>query len=594
MAPIADLRRYLSSWQLRLLDLGLPLACALAALLFRQELAAGGVLIGAVLVAAALLVRDRWSWARGTRAGAWLRATWLGTGRSRAERPGLPGGPLWRLWLLDAGLALALVLTSVRLRNDVDGSWSGGTALLVAGLLVQRRWPLPAAVVACAGAVAHFYWGAFGILPVDLAAPITVYVLATRTTRRRVAVAAVGMLLAGVYAASLARELTDPSDQPAYQAVRCPPAASPTESKLCLVQGGAPGRTLDRKAPVRMVPPVPRWSDDRPDELSGGLARDRRALAADADAAAAAAKAGHAGDRPRVGYHEPTGRDRLVDALLGAFGNGVLPMLILGLALAFGDGIRSRRAHLHTLEQRAADLEREQHQRTALATAAERARITRELHDVVAHGMSVMVVQAQGGAAALQRHPDRTADALQNVITTGRASLAEMRRLLGVVSRDTTDDPQLAPQPGLCSLPALVDQVRATGTAVRLSIEGRPVPLPASVDLSAYRITQEALTNTIKHAGPGAAATVRLAFAPDWIEIEVTDDGVGERTPMSPDGSPAGGSPADGNGLRGIAERVGMLGGEFAVGPGPGGGFRVWVLLPSHGCAEPWRPDAGG
>jgi signal transduction histidine kinase len=252
---------------------------------------------------------------------------------------------------------------------------------------------------------------------------------------------------------------------------------------------------------------------------------------------------------------------------------------VLALAFAIGDGVRSRRAHLRTAEQRAADLEREQHQRVALAAAAERTRITRELHDVVAHGVSVMVVQAQGAAAALQRHPERTAVALQNVIATGRASLAEMRRLLGVVRSDPADDPDRAPLPGVGALPALVDQVRATGTRVTLHIDGEPVPLPASVDLTAYRIVQEALTNTLKHAGPGAEAVVRLGFAADALAVEVTDDGVG--------GVPGDRVPdAGGNGLRGIAERVGILGGELTIGRGDGGGFRVRVRLP----VEPVEP----
>src|SRR5262249_25281739 len=139
-----------------------------------------------------------------------------------------------------------------------------------------------------------------------------------------------------------------------------------------------------------------------------------------------------------------------------------------------------------------------------------------------------------------------------------------MRRLLGVVR----EQPGLAPQPGIATLPALVDQVRAAGTPVRLAIEGEPVPLPAGVDLSAYRVVQEALTNTLKHAGPGAQATGRLGFGPDRLEIEVTDDGAGSSTVDS------------GNGLRGIAERVSMLNGELTAGPGPDGGFRVLVRLP--------------
>jgi signal transduction histidine kinase len=259
------------------------------------------------------------------------------------------------------------------------------------------------------------------------------------------------------------------------------------------------------------------------------------------------------------------------DLVMIVFAKSFQVLLILGLAMAIGDGVRSRRAHLRVLEQRAADLEREQQQREALAAVAERARITRELHDVVAHGLSVMVVQAQGAAAALSRHPDRSATALQQVIGTGRASLADMRRLLGMARRDpsTLDDACLAPQPGVGALPALVDRVRAAGTPVRLDIDGEPVSLPASVELSAYRIVQEALTNTLKHAGPGARAAVRVAFAPDRLEVEVTDDG----STVTANGS-------DGNGLRGIAERVGLLGGELSVGRCASGGFRVHAQLP--------------
>jgi signal transduction histidine kinase len=252
-----------------------------------------------------------------------------------------------------------------------------------------------------------------------------------------------------------------------------------------------------------------------------------------------------------------------------ALSESTVVWLLLGVAWAVGDGNRTRRAHLATVEQRAADLERERDQRAALAAAAERARITRELHDVVAHGLSVMVVQAQGGAAALRRHPDRTATALSNVIETGRASLADMRRLLGLVRADAEGVPELTPQPGIGALPALVDQVRAAGTAVELHVDGEPVALPAGVDLSAYRIVQEALTNTLKHAGAGARASVRLDFRPGELEIEVTDDG---RVVSTMDD--------DGNGLRGISERVTMLGGTVTAGPGDGEGFRVWARLP--------------
>jgi signal transduction histidine kinase len=249
------------------------------------------------------------------------------------------------------------------------------------------------------------------------------------------------------------------------------------------------------------------------------------------------------------------------------FGSG----LVLVAAFALGEATRLRWAHVAVLEQRAADLKRERDQRSALAISAERAPITRELHDVVAHGLSVVVIQAQGAAAALRSHPDRAERALGEVITTGRSSLAEMRRLLGVVRRDPREDPALAPQPGVGALPALVDQVRAAGTEVALRIDGEPAPLPPAVDLSAYRIVQEALTNVLKHAGAGACASVRIRFAPQAVEIEVTDDGTGPPSDAASD---------EGNGLRGIAERAGILGGEWSAGARPEGGFALHARLP--------------
>ena len=176
-----------------------------------------------------------------------------------------------------------------------------------------------------------------------------------------------------------------------------------------------------------------------------------------------------------------------------------------------------------------------------------------------------MVVQAQAAEAAMQAEPDISKQAIGHVIDTGRASLAEMRRVLSVIQTE----PRLAPMPGLNALPALIDQVRDAGTPVSLVIDGDPEGLPAAVDLSAYRIVQEALTNTRRHAGAGAQATVRLAYQPGLLEIEVADDGIG---------SP---SPHGGNGLRGIAERVGALGGHVDTGPRLGGGFAVYAALPT-------------
>lgn len=244
---------------------------------------------------------------------------------------------------------------------------------------------------------------------------------------------------------------------------------------------------------------------------------------------------------------------------------------ILVAAFALGDSARNRRAHLGTLEQRAADMERERRQREELAAATERGRLAREMHDVVAHGLSVIVMQAQGGTAMLRQNPDLAAEALEHITVTGRAAMADMRSLLGLAK----SGPRLAPQPGVADLPALVDRIRAAGTSVVLDIDGQPSPLPTAVDLSAYRIAQEALTNIIKHAGPGAQAKVRLAFPPGRLELDITDDGVGP-----------GAQDETGHGLRGMAERVAALGGEMSSGPGDAGGFRVRVSLPVPAIVE--------
>jgi signal transduction histidine kinase len=252
--------------------------------------------------------------------------------------------------------------------------------------------------------------------------------------------------------------------------------------------------------------------------------------------------------------------------LLSAVKAAAVPGLLLAATWALADSTRTRRAHLATLQARAADLEREQQQRTALAVATERGRITRELHDVVAHGLSVIVVQALGGKAMLDRQPERTETALTNIVTTGRASLAEMRHLLGLVR--TEPRAELAPPPSLAALPELVDRVRDSGTPVDFRVTGEPTTLPAVIELTAYRIVQEALTNTLKHATPGAGCAVTLDFDPAGLGIRIADSGA----PVPP--------PAPGNGLRGITERVHVLGGELRAGPAADGGFEVWALLP--------------
>jgi signal transduction histidine kinase len=250
---------------------------------------------------------------------------------------------------------------------------------------------------------------------------------------------------------------------------------------------------------------------------------------------------------------------------------GLVEMLALTLAYALGEGARSRQAHLRTLQQRAADAEREQRQRVALATADERARIGRDLHDVIAHSLTVIVAQAQAAIAAQPRHPERATDAMREVILVGRDSLSEMRRLVGAFRPAPDPERDLAPPVGVAALPALVERIQAAGLPVNLTVDGAPANLPAGVQMSAYRIVQEALTNTLKHAGPGAEATVRLTLHPEHVDLEVTDDGAGP---------PADLSTVCGNGLRGIAERVHLLGGALSLGPGPGGGFAVRAHLP--------------
>lgn len=246
---------------------------------------------------------------------------------------------------------------------------------------------------------------------------------------------------------------------------------------------------------------------------------------------------------------------------------GFLPVV----GWAIGWGVRSRRAYLGELTARALDAERERDQRAALAVAAERARITRELHDVVAHGLAVIVMQAQGGVAAFAKRPADTLAALDTIVTTGRASLADMRQVLSASGH--TEGPT-EPLPGMAQLPRLIDRVRQAGTPVQLHINGSPRPLPTAVDVSSYRIVQEALTNTMKHAGPGACAQVMVSYESDRLRLDVSDNGgATQRDP--------GGDAGAGNGVRGMHERVALLGGELTAGRGPGGdGYLVRARLP--------------
>ena len=247
------------------------------------------------------------------------------------------------------------------------------------------------------------------------------------------------------------------------------------------------------------------------------------------------------------------------------------------LAWVLGDSIRTRRAYFDQLEERATRLEKEREAQAKVAVAAERARIARELHDVVAHNVSVMVVQADGAAYVLDAAPDQAKQALETISTTGRQALAEMRRLLGVLrTGDAPESGEYVPQPDVQQIEDLVEQVRRAGLTVDFKIEGTPRPLPSGVELTAYRIVQEALTNTRKHGGPDVGASVRLVYFDDGLGLLVEDDGRGSAHELYEDG----GADGQGHGLIGMRERVGMVGGTLDAGPRPGGGFRISALLP--------------
>ncbi|MEU0674349.1 sensor histidine kinase [Streptomyces sp. NPDC006172] len=247
------------------------------------------------------------------------------------------------------------------------------------------------------------------------------------------------------------------------------------------------------------------------------------------------------------------------------------------LAWVLGDSMRTRRAYFAQLEERAARLEKEREAQSKVAVAAERARIARELHDVVAHNVSVMVVQADGAAYVLDAAPDQARKALETISSTGRQALAEMRRLLGVLrTGEHQESGEYVPQPDVEQIKDLVEQCSGSGLPVDFKVEGTPRPLPSGVELTAYRIVQEALTNTRKHGGPHAGASVRLVYFDDGLGLLVEDDGKGAPHELYEEG----GIDGQGHGLIGMRERVGMVGGTLDAGPRPGGGFRISALLP--------------
>jgi signal transduction histidine kinase len=392
--------------------------------------------------------------------------------------------------------------------------WWTATAFALAGVALRRRWPLPMLGVCTVATAVHLALLSMVPTVVDCAAVILLATVAARSSRRVSAAVLTGMLV--------------------------------------LIAGWC----LHSARLGRPVNGLPAFSVQ------------------------VVHRVGHpAGTGTGTGSTGSTGAgDQVVDQAKGSNSWSAVALLgsVLVAAWAIGSANRSRRDYLHQLHARAVDLERERDQQAALAVAAERGRISREMHDVVAHGLSLIVIQAQGADAALDNRPADTRNALRAIVTTGRDSLADMRRVLGALG-EVQD--AWHPQPGLAHLPGLVDQVRETGTVVRLRVAGTPAALPSAVDLSAYRIVQEALTNVMKHAGAGAEADIVVRYSSTEIAVEVCDDG---RMPTGWDGRHGRDDRADGggNGLRGMQRRVHLLGGRLSAGPGDGGGFRVCATLP--------------
>ncbi len=248
-------------------------------------------------------------------------------------------------------------------------------------------------------------------------------------------------------------------------------------------------------------------------------------------------------------------------------------------AVLAGVAYRARRAHLDELTERAARLELERDQQAQIAAAAERTRIAREMHDVIAHSLAVMITLAEGSAAKIDRDPERAGAAIDSLIDVGRQALGETRRLLGVL-RDAHGEPELAPQPGLAQIEDLLAKVRATGIGATLRVVGERFAVPPSAEMTVYRIVQEAATNTLKHAGTATQVQVTLSFERPLLRVEVLDDGAG----MSEVEAVAG------HGIAGMRERLALYGGHLDVGPDDGGGWAVRATLRTP--ASPAGPAA--
>ncbi|MEU4681238.1 histidine kinase [Micromonospora sp. NPDC023737] len=268
------------------------------------------------------------------------------------------------------------------------------------------------------------------------------------------------------------------------------------------------------------------------------------------------------------------------------WGSAIVLGLITGAIWLVGLNVRTRRLYVLSLEERAATLEREREAEARAAVAGERTRIAQELHDVVAHGMAVMIVQADGARFMIDRDPEAARQAVKVVADTGRQALEEMRRLVGVLREPSAPEATIRPEPDdapvggdperrrlvLAELPALLDRFRGAGLRVRQTVTGEPATLPPGLELTVYRVAQEALTNALKHAGVGAEVELTLEYGPDDVFVRVVDDGQG-RPAVNP-------TPSGGHGLIGMRERVGVYDGSLAAGARPAGGWQLEVRLP--------------
>jgi signal transduction histidine kinase len=256
-----------------------------------------------------------------------------------------------------------------------------------------------------------------------------------------------------------------------------------------------------------------------------------------------------------------------VDPAVHTLRDAAFTPILFAVVWVIGFAFRTRQLREDQLRARAEHLERERALTAEVAAAAERSRIARDLHDVIGHHVSVMIVQAEGALSVLDTAPGRARRAMTAVETSGREALGEMRRALGLLGREGAREP-LSPRPGLDDLPTLAEQMRAAGLSTTLRIEGKPPPGGQSVDLTAYRIVQEALTNTVKHAH-ASRADICVCYGPDAIDVSVSDDGCGCTEPARP-----------GHGLAGMRERASLYGGTVTAGNVPAGGYSVTAHLP--------------